>query len=152
MGSKAREGHYTYEEYRNVYDNLSPQEQAEVLEQARKRMRKVIYFGIAMLIILPFLTRRNHRFYVIDNGELVPVEFEGGMGYGMMPPAGAMYQGQAPYPGQAPYQGDGSYPRQQGYYGRAPPPPPSGYQSPYNSYQAPPPPQNPYRPSNYPPQ
>lgn len=58
-----------------MYSNLSPEEQAEILEQTKKRIRNVLYFGIAMLVILPFLVRKNHRFYVIDQGELVPVEF-----------------------------------------------------------------------------
>lgn len=75
MGNKAKEGHYNYEEYRSMYSNLSPEEQAEILEQTKKKLRKVIYFGIAMIVLAPFLTRRNHRFYIIDNGDLVPVEF-----------------------------------------------------------------------------
>lgn len=58
-----------------MYSNLSPEEQAEILEQTKKRIRNILYFGIAMLVILPFLVRKNHRFYVIDQGELVPVEF-----------------------------------------------------------------------------
>lgn len=141
MGAKAKEGQYDYQEYRNMYSNLSPEEQAEILEQTKKRIRNILYFGIAMLVILPFLVRKNHRFYVIDQGELVPVEFEGGMAHGMLPPPGmANPYGQAPYPGQQAYQQPSPYGQQ---YNRPPPgmyqnQPPSGYQSPYNAYQAPP--------------
>lgn len=102
-----------------------------------------------MIIIAPFLTRRNHRFYIIDNGELVPVEFEGGMRGGMVPPPGMMGPyGQAPFPGQQP-------PPSPGYFNRPPPPAypnqqPPGYQ-PYGNYQTPPPPgQYNYRPQQYP--
>jgi hypothetical protein len=98
-----------------MYSNLSPEEQAEILEQTKNKLRKVIYFGIAMIILAPFLTRRNHRFYIIDNGELVPVEFEGGMLGKTVPPPGSMGPyGQAPFPGQQP--------PPPGYYNRPPPP------------------------------
>lgn len=68
MGNKAKEGNYHYEEYRSMYSNLSPEEQAEVLEQTKKKLRKVIFFGLAMIILAPFLVRRNHRYYILDNG------------------------------------------------------------------------------------
>lgn len=79
-----------------------------------------------MIVVLPFLTRRNHRYYVVQNGELIPVEFEGGMMGGMSPPAGMMGpHGAAPYPGQQqPYGQQQVYPFT--------PTPPAGYQSPYS--------------------
>lgn len=58
-------------------------------------------FGLVMIVIIPFLTRRNHEFYIVQDGELIPVEFEGGMRGGMMPPPGAIGPyGSAPYPTQ----------------------------------------------------
>lgn len=107
-----------------------------------------------MIVVLPFLTRRNHRYYIVDHGELLPVEFEGGMRGGMIPPAGMMnQQGTAPYPGQQ-YQPQ-QYPQQyqQGQQ--------QMYQSPYQkqsidpyadsikspNYSSPPPP--PRQQSNY---
>lgn len=146
MGRKAKQGTYQYEEYRSMYENLSPEEQQAIAEQMRKRIRKVLIWGIVMIVVLPFITRKNHRFYVIDgSGDLVPVEFEGGMMGGMMPSPqmmGQMYSN--PYPGpQAP---QGQYPPQAPMYPPPkapayPPPPqqapyygqsqPGGYQSPY---------------------
>lgn len=87
-------------------------------------MRKVIIFGIVMIVVLPFLTRRNHRYYIVQNGELVPVEFEGGSMGGMSPPPGMMGPyGAAPHPSQQPY-GQQVHPFSQA--------PPQGYQSPYS--------------------
>jgi len=99
-----------------------------------------------MIIILPFLTRRNHRYYVLDNGELVPVEFEGGLYGGMIPHPNTMSPYGAPHPGQAGQGGMPNYPPppQNSYYPNQPyppqyqqPPPSQGYQSPYQQYQQP---------------
>jgi hypothetical protein len=109
------------------------------LEQTKSRLRKVIIFGIALLVLAPFLTRRNHRFYIFQDGELIPVEFEGGMMGGMAPPPGMMGPyGQAPYPGQQQQQQPGGYyrPPQPGMYPNQPPPAYNQYQSPPNyNYQ-----------------
>lgn len=80
-------------------------------------------FGLVMIIILPFLTRRNHKFFILQDGELIPVEFEGGMYGGMMPPPGAMGPyGGAPYPGGMPNQPNmGPYnPNSSPYYNQGP--------------------------------
>lgn len=101
-----------------------------------------------MIVILPFMTRRNHRYYVIDDkGDLVPVEFDGGLQGGMIPhPNSLGPYGAAPHPGQG---GMSNYPPppQNGYYPNQPPlyppqyqqPPPSshGYPSPHQQYQPP---------------
>ena len=83
-----------------------------------------------MIVVLPFLTRRNHRYWIMDHGELVPVEFEGGLRGGMAPPPGMMGpHGQVAYPSNIPQQ-------QPGPYGQAPPQM-GGYQSPYSAQQNP---------------
>ena len=67
----------------------------------------------------------------MDHGELVPVEFEGGLRGGMAPPPGMMGpHGQVAYPPNIPQQ------QQPGPYGQAPPQM-GGYQSPYNAQQNP---------------
>ena len=108
--------------------------------------------ALAMVFLLPFITRKVHKFYVLDRGELVPVEFEGGMAGGMMPPPGMMGPTGAPHPnqpnrpggpatgyyqapqGQQPYGGygqpQGGYGQSQGGYG-----PPGGYQAAPGGYR-----------------
>jgi hypothetical protein len=73
VGRKADEGSFDYREYHAEYTNLSPEEQAQLVEEFRRKMKKAMIFGLVMLIVLPILTRRNHRFYIMNNGELVPV-------------------------------------------------------------------------------
>lgn len=94
-----------------MYQNLTPEEQEEILEGARRKVKKILFAGIFMIFVLPFLTRRNHKFFVVDNGELVPVEFEGGMHGGTMPPPGFMTPMGPPHPDQP------SYPTRGGPYG-----------------------------------
>ena len=151
MGSKAEQGSYHYREYQSMYSDLSQEEQDEIMEEVRRKMRKVLYAGIIMVFVLPFITRRPHKFFVMDRGELVPVEFEGGMAGGTMPPPGMMSPMGPPHPsqpahpggpatgyyqtpqGQQPY--GGGYPQQpQGGY----PQPPQGGYVPPGGYQAPP--------------
>jgi len=152
MGDKASQGNYDFKSYTYEYQSMSPEEQEQLMEEVRRKLRKAAIFGIVMIVILPFLTRRNHRYYILDHGELVPVEFEGGMRGGMMPNANNMGPfGQAPYPQDLPpqqYQQQYQQPQYQNTprpYGLAP-----GYQSPYNTqqtqYQSQPPQ---YKPSNY---
>jgi DnaJ-class molecular chaperone len=75
VGDKAGRGNFNYREYQYEYQSMSPEEQEQLMEEVRRKLRRVAIFGVVMLITLPFITRRNHRFYVLDQGELVPVEF-----------------------------------------------------------------------------
>jgi curved DNA-binding protein CbpA len=66
MRSKASEGEYHYEEYHNMFKNLSPEEQEEIKSEARRKMRKVLFWGIFLVFMAPFLARKNHKFFVLD--------------------------------------------------------------------------------------
>ena len=52
---------------------MSAEEQEQLRQELNQKLRKVAIFGIVMLVVLPFLTRRNHRYYILNNGELMPV-------------------------------------------------------------------------------
>ena len=52
---------------------MSAEEQEQIHEELKVRFRKGVLFGLVMLIFLPILTRRNHHFYVLEGGELMPV-------------------------------------------------------------------------------
>jgi hypothetical protein len=94
-----------------------------------------------VLITWPFLTRRNHKYYILDHGDLVPVEFEGGMRGGTMPQPGMMGPyGQVAYPQQM---GPPQYPQPNYQH------PPPSYQSPYAQGQYSAPPSNYRQQSNY---
>jgi len=49
-----------------MYDNMSAEEQEEILEGARRKVRNILIGGLVLLVLAPFLTRRNHRFFVMD--------------------------------------------------------------------------------------
>lgn len=66
MRNKASQGEYQYQEYRTMYDNMSAEEQEEILEGARRKVRNILIGGLVLLVLAPFLTRRNHRFFVMD--------------------------------------------------------------------------------------
>jgi len=36
-------------------------------------VRKVVIFGLVMIVVLPFLVRTNHKFFILQDGELIPV-------------------------------------------------------------------------------
>lgn len=138
MGRKANQGNMNYNEYSSEYTNLSPEEQEQLMQEARLKVKKALIFGIVLLVLLPFITRKNHRYYVLDHGELVPVEFEGGIRGGTMPQPGMVGPyGQAPYPaemGQQQYspQQMNMQQQQQQYQMQQP----AGYSSPHQNYQA----------------
>ena len=113
------------------------------MQEARLKVKKALIFAIVMLVLLPFITRKNHRYYVLDHGELVPVEFEGGMRGGTMPQPGmAGPYGQAPYPAEMGQQQQYSpqqqmnMQQQQQQYQMQQQQQPTGYASPHQNYQA----------------
>ena len=75
MSSKANQGTWNYQEYQAEYTNMSAEEQEQLRQEINQKLRKVAIFGIVMIVVLPFITRRNHRYYILNNGELMPVEF-----------------------------------------------------------------------------
>lgn len=133
FGNKAKEGEYHYNQYSDMFEQMSPEEQEHVRRESQKFLKRVAIFGFGFIVFWMIFTRRPHQAYSVVNGELIPVQIQNPYMQQQNPygyqeqqgPYGYQNQPPQPYGNQQGYQQQGY--QQHGYQQQAP-----SYNSPYN--------------------